>query len=298
MLAASVVIPCRGHAGVLARCVASVTAQAATNFEVIVVDAGRDDGVVTIANEFPAVRVVRSNEPLHAGEARNLGVRYARGAALLFIDADCVAEPGWITAALAELKKARLVGGAVDDGAPWHPIAAIDNLLQFAEVPPKRLAGPVGVLPGCNMAIARADFEQLGGFPSTALPAEDCLFVSRAAARWPRGALSFQPAMRIRHFGRTTLPALAVHQYRFGYSRAMLGLALKPFHRRLGQYAVVAPAVALTRLIHLTRCSARWRSLALLKMLIFSPVLIFAMASWCRGFRAGCRHWAASGDNT
>ena len=296
MPAASVVIPCRGHSGTLARCLASVTVQEATDFEIIVVDAAHDDAVVATATCFPTVRIVRSNRPLLPGDARNLGVRSAQGTVILFIDADCTADPGWLAAGLAGLNNAVIVGGTVEDGAPWHPIAVIDNVMQFAHVPPARPAGPIASVPACNMAIRRADFERLGGFPTIILPAgEDGLFCARAAERWP-GELWFEPEMRVRHFGRTTLRSLADHQHRFGHARAMLGLALTPAHRRLGRHAALAPAVALVRLAYLMRCGARWRPFALTKMLLFSPILVFAMAAWCRGFRAGCRQWAAAGS--
>src|SRR4029079_5050367 len=102
-----------------------------------------DDGVAATAACFPAVRVVRSDRPLLPGDARNLGVRNARGAVILFIDADCTADPGWLAAGLAGLDNAAIVGGTVGDGAPWHPIAVIDNVMQFAHLPRDRPAGPI-----------------------------------------------------------------------------------------------------------------------------------------------------------
>jgi len=296
MVAVSIVIPCRGHADVLARCLASVTTQAAADFEVIVVDAGHDDAVLAAAQTFPDVRVIRSDEPLVSGDARNLGVDHARGRVIFFIDADCTADRGWLTAGLTRLNHARIVSGAVEDGAPWHPIAVIDNLMQFSHLPSDRPAGPIKSVASCNMAITRTDFELLGGFPSIVPDAGgDGVFGIRATEHWP-DELWFEPAMRVRHFGRATLRTLAGHQHSFGQARAVLGLALKPIHLRLGRYAALAPAVGLTRLTYLVRCAARWHPLALVKMLLFSPILIFAMAAWCRGFRAGCRQWAAAGD--
>ena len=291
-LAASVVIPCRGHAAVLGACVASVVAQRAPAFEVIVVDAGGDGAVAAAIGERPGVRVVANGVAMLPGDARNFGAANAIGTALLFIDADCVATPGWIVAALAGLERARMVGGAVDDGVRWHPVATIDNLMQFAAQAPGRPAGRVALMPSCNIAMRRTDFEAIGGFPATVVPAgEDGLLCERVAATWG-DALRFEPAMRVRHFGRSTIAALVEHQHRFGRARAILGLAITPRQRRLGAHLAIAPAVAAKRLAYIAGCALRWRRGSLAAMLIFAPVLGVAMTAWCLGFRAGCREHA------
>jgi glycosyltransferase involved in cell wall biosynthesis len=292
----SVVIPCRNHAAALSRCLASVVAQELdAQFEIIVVDSAADDEVAAVVAPQRTARILRSREPLTPGPARNLGAREAAGSLIAFIDADCVAERGWLAAAVLGLSSgSKMVGGAVLDGAPWRPVAFIDNLMQFADLSPGRPAGSSRLLPSCNLAIARRDFEVIGGFPAQAMTAgEDVLFCRRAAGLWP-GNMTFIPTMRVRHFGRDTFGKLWAHQEAFGHARAAMGLELRPGYRRWGRHAWMAPAVGLKRLGYLAMRTARWRPAALGVMLLLMPVLLYAVAAWCVGFRRGCREGAAT----
>lgn len=288
---ASVVIPCRDHAKELVRCLNSLdTERLDGGFEVIVVDSAADEAVAAVVKRQPMARVVRATEKLFPGQARNLGAKHAQGTYLLFIDADCASEPGWLAAAVAALKQgARVVGGPVLHGHPWHPVAIVDNMMQFSDMSAGRPRGTASLLPSCNMAIARAHFDALQGFPSVTLPAgEDVLFCNQAARRWA-GQLLFVPEMRVRHFGRTGLRQLWNHQELFGFVRAYYGLELNFEYRRLGQLALMLPAVALKRLSYLVYRTARWDPLSLFQIALLLPLLLYGLAAWCAGFRRGCQ---------
>jgi glycosyltransferase involved in cell wall biosynthesis len=255
----SVIVRCRGHARELRRCLASIVMQESVDdFEVIVVVAAADEDVAGVVAACPEVRLVRSREGLPPGLARNLGVAHARGSILLFVDADCTCEPGWLAAAAAALKGGwRLVGGAVLDGRPWHPIGVTDNLLQFSDLSAHRSRGPIRLVASCNLGIERRAFDAIDGFRPVAVGA-DVLFCAAAARQWPNSLL-FEPRMRVRHFGRTSLCAFWRHQELFGRARGALGLELSPSQQRAGRFAVVAPAVWLKRLLYpaAARCRIR-----------------------------------------
>ena len=283
----SVVIPCRDHALEVVRCLQSVRRQEfAGTFEVIVVDAGLDDTLLDVADA--STRVVRGREPLHPGPARNLGAAQANGRWLCFIDADAVAEPGWLTAAAAALRAgAHVVGGAVLQGERWHPVATIDNLMQFSDLAPGRPAGLAVLLPSCNLAISREDFAAVGGFPVLDSAAgEDVLFCENAGRRWP-GSLRFEPAMRVRHYGRSTLRALAAHHDNFGFIRARYGLQLTDTHRRLGRSPLLVSLLGVRRAAYLVQRALQWQPGALFAYVLAFPVLVIGMTAWCRGFHRG-----------
>ena len=285
----SVVIPCRGHAREVVACLDSLARQVVdAPFEVIVVDSAADDAVASVVARFPHARLVRSEEGLTPGEARNLGVRHARGRLLAFLDADCRAEAGWLQAAVAGLRDgARLIGGPVLDEHPMHPIAAMDNVMQFADFAPRRPEGPIPHFPGCNFAVSRATFDELGGFPGDAPISTDTLFTEAAARRWPREVV-FSRRMRIRHEGRRGVVEMWRHHERFGYYRARLGLRLTPFQRRRGHNPVFAALFAGRRVAYLALRCAQWDPGRLPRLIAFSPALLIGLAGWARGFRRGC----------
>jgi glycosyltransferase involved in cell wall biosynthesis len=98
-MSATVVIPARNDAEMLARCLASLAAQTRPPDEVVVVDNGSTDGTRAVA-EAAGARVVW--EPI-AGipRASAAGFDAARGDLLLRIDADTVCPPEWLAEAVA-----------------------------------------------------------------------------------------------------------------------------------------------------------------------------------------------------
>ena len=285
----AVVIPCRGHAEELALCLASLRDQRPhVEHETIVVDAGGDDAVARCVRGFPEVQLVRSPGPLGPGAARNLGVRHSRAPLLAFLDADCAAEPGWLAAILEGLEgRPGVAGGPIRDLLPLHPIAAADNYLVFYEQSTRRAAGAAGKFPGCNLAIDRASFEALGGFPDERI-AEDTLFTEAAERRSP-GSLRFVPAMRVRHRGRTEIGAFLRHHRDFGRARGRLGLLSLALDRRLSHLALWSLPLACKRLAFMALFTARNRPLQLLRLAPLSPLVVLGVGAWALGVVEGSR---------
>lgn len=288
----SVVVPCRGHAAELSGCLRSLERQVVdVPFELIVVDSAADAEVAAAVAKFPSVCLIRSQAGLFSGDARNLGVRHARGRYLAFIDADCHAEAGWLQAALDGLRDgARLIGGPVLDARPAHPVASMDNLMQFADFAPRRPDGPAPHFPGCNFAIGRATFDELGGFPVAMRLSGDTVLTAAAARRWPDRVL-FSRRMRIRHDGRRRIAELWRHHEDFGYQRARLGLRLSAFQRRWGHRAAFAALFAWRRLAYFVLRAVQWNPQKLPQLILFSPALLIGLTAWARGLRRGC--WEA-----
>lgn len=285
----SVVVPCRGHAEELAECLAALAAQErSVPFEVVVVDAAADPGVADVAERFPNVRLVRSEQGLSPGAARNLGVEAAHGDLLAFTDADCVPGPTWVaTAARALDSRTRMVGGPILHTRPLHPVAVADNLQQFAEFPPTRPAGRATHFPTCNLALRTEDFEAAGGFVTDRL-GEDIILSREMARRWPDG-LRFVPGMRVRHLGRTKLRGMLRHNYRLGEWRGRLGLRVGSLQLRLGRSMLSVLPFALWRWLYIVRTTARWHPRGLPRVLFLTPLILPGLSAWAIGFRKGAR---------
>ena len=288
---ASVIVPCKGHAEQLGRCLASLKRQSATfAYETIVVDSAADPRVEAVTHGFSHVRLVRSSADLHAGPARNLGVGHAHGEYLAFIDADCQAEEGWLARAVEELGRgAQMVGGPVLDALPWHPVAVTDNLLQFSDFRAGRKDGPARYFPACNMAMRRDAFLWVGGFPDVGgNSGEDTSLCNLVLEAWPLG-LRFLREMRVKHDGRTSLGEFVRHQSEFGYARGILGLHMSPGHRRWGARLVALPAVVLKRSSYIVRRAVRWDTARTARTVLLLPLLVAGLYAWAVGFRRGCR---------
>ena len=99
----SVVVPTFSSEHFIKSCLDSIFAQDYNNFEVIVVDNGSRDNMVSIVKDkFPQVILIENKENLGACKARNQAIEFAKGNWLLTLDCDVVLENNF----LAEIAKA------------------------------------------------------------------------------------------------------------------------------------------------------------------------------------------------
>ena len=113
----SVVIPHLNQPEALGRCLDSLRAGRRQPDEIVVVDNGSRELPTAICAARPGVTLLAEPTP-GPGPARNCGVAATTGDVLAFIDADCLADPGWLEAAEAALAdpSAEILGGDVRIG--------------------------------------------------------------------------------------------------------------------------------------------------------------------------------------
>ena len=106
----SVIVPAYNAAATIAECMAALSNQSLpqSEYEVIVVDDGSTDNTADIAARYGA-RVLRQANSGPA-VARNKGIAEARGAVILFTDADCAPAPEWIQEMVAPLDDPQIEG--------------------------------------------------------------------------------------------------------------------------------------------------------------------------------------------
>jgi glycosyltransferase involved in cell wall biosynthesis len=123
----SVVIPAHNAERTLGRVLRALAGEAPDLREVIVVDDASTDGTGDVARAAGAT-VVRNDEPLFAGGARNRGWDAAAATGyVVFLDADAIPAPGWgagLARALEEFPGA-IVGCArtFSEAPPWSLVA-------------------------------------------------------------------------------------------------------------------------------------------------------------------------------
>ncbi|HOT29135.1 MAG TPA: glycosyltransferase [Candidatus Ozemobacteraceae bacterium] len=101
-LQVSVVVPAFNRPETLAGCLEALAAQQTSRtWEVIVIDDGSSDNLSDVESRFKErIPLTWVRMPVNGGpaRARNAGIGKARGEIVLFTDADCRPEPGWIDA--------------------------------------------------------------------------------------------------------------------------------------------------------------------------------------------------------
>jgi len=171
----SVVIPARNEEANLANLIPSLNAQSRSFLEIIVVDDQSEDGTASVARELGAT--VISGKPLPAGWngkpwALKQGSDAAKGAWLLFLDADTVALPDLHE----ELARLAEVEGTAFSIGPYHQIEKLyENLSAFFHLTMNVGTNAFGLrgsdaerveFVGQCLFVRRVDYDRAGGHES------------------------------------------------------------------------------------------------------------------------------------
>lgn len=139
----SVVVPCYNQGRYLPEAVRSVIDQSFADWECIIVNDGSPDTTATVAEElvraFPDHRIRLLNKPNGGlADARNAGIRAARGEFILPLDADDRLDPEFLTRTLGALRADQAISIAYTDrmrfgaetGLMEHPEYSFPSLCQ------------------------------------------------------------------------------------------------------------------------------------------------------------------------
>ena len=180
----SIIVPARNEERNIRRCVESLLAQEYDNYEVIVVDDGSTDATPQILDELAAshpqrrhLYVLRLRDELPEGWAGkpyaiHKGVQEARGAWLLFTDADTWHAPAALRTAIAQAtgEQIDLLSYGTRQELPgfWDkvimPLAYIGITMQY---PPRKINDPLSSIALANgqfILIRRFVYDTLGGY--------------------------------------------------------------------------------------------------------------------------------------
>jgi len=168
---------------IIQRCLDHLLVQTYPNFEIIVVDNGSTDGSLAILENYLKtgnVSVIKSTRNVGCPGGRNLGLRYARGEIIAFIDNDGYAESHWLDEVARTLDQDQQIGAVASvvffagkkiilNGAGgtlnlrgYGGDFCFNAPYEFAEFPNEVLY-PMG----CGMAIRKSVMDRIGYFDST-----------------------------------------------------------------------------------------------------------------------------------
>lgn len=224
----SVIVCTYKGSATLVECLDSLLALNYPAVELILVNDGSDPRVEDLAKSYEAIRYLAVPHD-GLGAARNTGASAATGEILIYTDDDCIVEPDWlkwIVELFAEDPKIGAVGGP---NIP--PRAETAAQARVAAAP----GGPCHVLlsdtraehlPGCNLAVRKSVFEEVGGFnPIFRSAGDDVDFCWRILAAGYE--LGFHPAAFVWHHRRFSYAAYFRQQRGYGQAEALL----MPVHR-------------------------------------------------------------------
>jgi glycosyltransferase involved in cell wall biosynthesis len=233
----SVIIPALNEAASLPALLAALAAQTRRPDEVIVADAGSQDGTDELAHAQGA-RVVPGGRP---AAGRNAGARAATGVLLLFLDADVRPQPDFIARLLSEFAREGCAIATCLLEPPGEALA--DRILAEATNVYLQVVQPFSPhAPGWCILVRRAIHEAIGGFDESLKLAEDHDYVQRAAQVGDFGVLSgVRLAVSMRRLEKEGLTRLAF-KYLWCEMHALAGRPIysTPFEYEFGSFEPAA----------------------------------------------------------
>lgn len=240
----SAIVISRDDEAVIERTVRSVVEQESPwPFEVIVVTSGTDRTAEIVGERFPEVTLVALPKPALPGEARNAGLRLARGQVVSFPGSHVELPPGSLAARIAahRLGHAMVTGTTLNGTRTVAGWAAyfLDNSTVLPGRPSTVLDGPPA-----HCSYSRSALGEVGGFPEHLRAGEDTV-VNHELARRGHTAYRAQEVRLIHHTPCRTRRRLLSHYFVRGRSS---GRILLESRRAEGQLLHLHTARALRRL--------------------------------------------------
>ena len=161
-------------------------------FEVVISDNEGDPALAEMIAAHPlrerlGLRRVDSSDVAGTSHARNVGTRAAVGEKIVYCDQDDAVHPGWLSAMVAALDDADIVGGPLERETLNDPVVAGWRALPDPDEPPV-LGRFLPMSFGCNLAVRREVFDAVGGwdesYPTAGSDVEFCWRVQTAGYRF------------------------------------------------------------------------------------------------------------------
>jgi glycosyltransferase involved in cell wall biosynthesis len=297
----SIVMPAHNEERTISEAIEAVLAQrpAGARLEVIVVDDGSSDATVERATRAGARVIRRRGTGGSPAACRNLGAAAAAGDPVIFLDADCVAHPGWLDAILdAHDRGADVVGGALALPPGLPAIARCDYYCGWYLIHPRSPAGVVPHHPPPNLSVRREVFAATSGFsegPPLEYTNEERAWQGEVRRRG--GTIRFEPQAVCDHHNRPGLSNLLRRNYRWGYTaleaKSGSGAARMAWLYRCPPL-LIAGALPLA-LAHTALILGCWLRAGRLEILAMAPLVLLSRFAYVLGMSAGGVQWMRRG---
>jgi glycosyltransferase involved in cell wall biosynthesis len=277
----SVIIPSYESQATARATLESLRRQSFQDFETILVDSGRSDGVAKIASDFPEVRYQRSKQQLLPHAARNVGIKMARGDLLVFTDPDIVAAPDWLEKLVAAYGRSAtpLAGAVASLQKGWLGTGV--HLAKFDLWLPGGKRATVPVAASVNFLCTRQLLKQVGGFDGREMIGDTIMsWDLTGLGQTPR----FVPDAIVYHDHRSSFVGLLRERFVRGGDFGRLRAEREDwnFGRTLAIMLASIVPLRLLKLVARTFWSA-WESGCVFDWLRTIPVITAGHAAWLAG---------------
>lgn len=199
----SIVVPTWNGLGLLEKSLPAISRIDYSDYQVIVVDGGSDDGSQDFVHEnFPQYRVVELPENLGIAGNMNAAIPYVEGEYVCFLDNDLIIDPKYIkkiVESFQENPQVAMVGGHIEEKERTYSSGFFG---RYAELSMKPHVGESLYVSGVCMAFRIRALKQIGGFDSN----------------FKIGCDDVDAGIRLRHRGWRILAIPDVLGYHFGGS--------------------------------------------------------------------------------
>ncbi len=257
-LTVSVIVPVYNGAETIVACLESLLAQdyPVDYYEIIVVENGSTDNTSDVVGRYPAVRLLHS--PLRGpGPARNYGIARSEAKIIAFTDADCIAEPDWLTELVKGYTSPEI--GGVGGKITAYEHSELTSVERFScEHSPliNFVSGEDEFLPHlytANASFLRELLNQVNGFNPRLMTAEDVDLSWRIQLN-ASAKLTYCDDAIIHHHHRATTKGLARQYRQYGFGEILLDTLYNKYEKypRAGAYQVkriLAQLMALPRYV-------------------------------------------------
>jgi glycosyltransferase involved in cell wall biosynthesis len=282
----SVVVIAQDDEARIERAVRALESQeCAERFEVIVVCSGRDRTADIVRNRFPDVDVIALDHPALPGEARNCGLRRARGRYISFAGSHVEVQPGSLARRVrAHRRGYAMVMGSMVNGT--HTTAGwASYFIDNSGALPARPSQALPVAPA-RCSYLREALLELGGFPEDMRAGEDTVVNTEL---FERGYSAFraQELVFVHRSPCRTIRKLLGHHFIRGKAmgRILFDQAVTRgpvWNRRIVRYVLFGSTAA--RLWRVTRFVRLWGDgLRVRYWQAFPLVVLAATSSWLGG---------------
>ena len=161
----SVIIPTYNEERDISHCLESLKHQTYRTLEIIVVDDGSTDKSLKIINSIRGIRLVKQ-EHLGPAQARNKGVKKAKGEILAFVDADMTFEKHFIDKLTKPIREGKSIGTfskeeyVANNNERWARLWSLNRGFREGRMHPTSQSVRQKVF----RAILKKDFDSVGGF--------------------------------------------------------------------------------------------------------------------------------------